>query len=154
RIRQRPADVREVILATLDEWDGLASDPKYHIKEPHLAWLRAVREAVELADSWQRKFDAAMNNPSMEERTKAALRLPPRWLIAFAQSVARSSPPHAAELLQRAQRLHPNDFWINEELGQVLRRLSPPPWAESVRYLSVAVALRPDSAGAIINLAG
>ena len=31
RIRQRPAAIREAILAALNEWDALAGDPKLHI---------------------------------------------------------------------------------------------------------------------------
>jgi eukaryotic-like serine/threonine-protein kinase len=59
RIRQRPAAVREVILATLDEWDALSGNKKPGVTEPHREWLRAVLEAVEPAEGWTREFRVA-----------------------------------------------------------------------------------------------
>src|SRR5262249_24244442 len=52
RIRGRPVVVREAIVAALDEWQGLASVPKFGINEPHRKWLRAVLEAAEPGDTW------------------------------------------------------------------------------------------------------
>src|SRR5579884_1739503 len=59
RIRQRPAAVREALVAALDEWTDLAGDRKYSIIEPHRKWLEAVLAATEPAEGWIRRFRAA-----------------------------------------------------------------------------------------------
>jgi tetratricopeptide (TPR) repeat protein len=56
------------------------------------------------------------------------------------------------QLLRRAWQQHPEDFWANEELGLLLNETEPQRWAESVRHVTAGVALRPDSAGAYLNL--
>jgi hypothetical protein len=60
RIRQRPAPVREAIVAALEEWDDLVDDSKLNITEPHRAWLRAVVAAAEPADAWTQALRTAL----------------------------------------------------------------------------------------------
>jgi serine/threonine-protein kinase len=54
RIRERPALVREAIIAALDEWIELAENPAFKLSEPHLRWLRALAEATEPDNGWGR----------------------------------------------------------------------------------------------------
>jgi serine/threonine-protein kinase len=158
RIRQRPAAVREAIVAALDEWDDLAGDPKYKISEPHREWLRAVLEAAEPDDAWSRKVRAARRESdgvkrqaALEALAKSAkvAELPARALTRLADGLC---PAQAAELLRRAQRQYPADFWVNENLGKALQQVTPPEREEAVRFLTAAVALRPESPGAHNNL--
>jgi tetratricopeptide (TPR) repeat protein len=65
---------------------------------------------------------------------------------------ASGSHKDVVELLQRAQQAHPGDFWINEYLGRSLQDSQPPRLDEAIRFLTAAVALRPDSAGARLAL--
>jgi tetratricopeptide (TPR) repeat protein len=58
----------------------------------------------------------------------------------------------AAEFLRRAQQEHPSDFWLNQNLGLLLTHQKAARPGEAVGYLRVAVALRPDSPGALVNL--
>ena len=51
-----------------------------------------------------------------------------------------------------AQKAFPADFWINHELGCALGDCDPPQHEEHIRFLTVAVALRPDSPGVRYNL--
>jgi tetratricopeptide (TPR) repeat protein len=62
------------------------------------------------------------------------------------------STEDAVELLRRAWDAYPGDFWINLALGQALRVSQPPQLDEAVAFLTVAVALRPRSPGAHLNL--
>jgi tetratricopeptide (TPR) repeat protein len=70
-------------------------------------------------------------------------------------------------VLRQSQQLHPSDFWINTTLGRELcvkapdghrvrvlesRDIDAPERQEAVRFLSIAVALQPDSSGALVNL--
>ena len=124
RIRQRPAAIREAILAALDEWDALASNKDYGVTEPHREWLRAVLEAAEPAEGWTRQFRAAREEKDEASR-KAALEklatadevatLPVRALTRLAGQLERvKAYASAAQLLRRAQQQHPADFWVNE----------------------------------------
>jgi serine/threonine-protein kinase len=157
RIRQRPAAVREVIVAALDEWDALAADKKLGVTEPHQEWLRAVLGAAEPAEGWTRQFRAAREEKD-EATRRAALEqlaaaddvgtLPVRALARLAKQL-RMMEAHAsaARLLRRAQQQYPADFWVNLDLGGVLQQVTPPERDEAVRFLTVAVALRPESPG-------
>jgi tetratricopeptide (TPR) repeat protein len=158
RIRQRPAAVREAIIATLDEGDALAGDPRYEISEPHREWLRAMLEAAGPDDAWSRKVRAARRETEAAKR-RAALEvlaqsarvaeLPARALTRLARGLR---PAQAAALLRRAQGQYPADFWVNNDLGFRLQKVTPPEREEAVRFLTAAVALRPESPGAHYNL--
>jgi serine/threonine protein kinase/Flp pilus assembly protein TadD len=68
--------------------------------------------------------------------------------ISLVASILRKSRPDEASMkrLQAAQRLHPNDFWINYNLGCIYIDLLLPDAA--IRFLTAALAIRPDSASA------
>ena len=159
RIRQRPTLVREALLATLDEWIDLSMDPKYKLTEPHLDWLKAVAEATEPADGWTRQFrvvreeeDPGKQREAMEKLAASAdVRvLPARALTRLAM---RLDPAQAVKLLRRAQAQYPADFWVNASLANNLQFISPPEYAEAVRFQTAAVALRPDNEMAYFALA-
>jgi serine/threonine-protein kinase len=162
RIRQRPAAVREAIVAALDEWDALAADEKYKITEPHLDWLRAVLDAIDPAAGWTRRFRAARREKD-ESRRRAALEklasaeevgtLPAGALCRLGGQLEKvGAHARAAKLLRRAQQKHPADFWVNYNLGVNELKRTPPDKVEAVRFLTAAVALRPESPGAHYNL--
>jgi serine/threonine-protein kinase len=161
-IRQRPAQVREARLAALAQWIDLAANPDLSITEPHRDWLRAVLVAAEPSDGWTRRFRAACSEKD-EATKRAALeklaaeadvrKLPARSLTALANRLLLAQARRSAvQLLRRTQRQYPADFWANHNLGMALRIVTPPQRKEAVRYLSAAVALRPDSPGAHLNL--
>jgi serine/threonine-protein kinase len=157
RIRQRPAAVREAIVAALDEWDLLAGKADFGIEEPHRQWLRAVLDAADV-DDWGRQVRAArgVEGPTQRRAVLEKLaasadvaKVPARALTLLAQQLR---PSQAADLMRRAQHEHPADFWVNERLAWALRSMTPPETAEAVRFLTAAVALRPDSPGCLMNL--
>jgi serine/threonine-protein kinase len=158
RIRQRPAAVREAIVAALDEWDILAGMPAFGIREPHREWLRAVLAAAEPDDAWSRQVRATRSEPDHAKR-RAALeelaaaadveRRPARSLTILALQL---DPTPRAALLRRAQAHYPADFWVNLDLCAALEQLSPPDWDGAVRFLTAALALRPDNAAVLSNL--
>ena len=55
-------------------------------------------------------------------------------------------------MLRRAQQKYPADFWVNYHLGMALQTLTPPKLEEAVRFLTAALALRPESVGVHLNL--
>jgi serine/threonine-protein kinase len=158
RIRQRPAAVREAIVAALDEWDGLAGDPKLRITEPHRQWLRALLEAAEAEDAWGRKLWAARAEKDPAKRRAALERLAASANVAQVPARALTrlgnhlNPAARVALLRRAQAQFPADFWVNQDLGVALQEVTPPEQDEAVRFLAAAAALRPESPGCLTNL--
>jgi len=162
RLLQRPLEVRQAVSAALDNWLMLAAVPDFQVPGSHLEWLRALA-AAELDGGETREVRAACQERDPIRR-RAALerlaegadvrRLPPRALVHLAQQLqAEQATGSAVQLLRRAWRQYPADFWVHEHLGYLLGETEPPGWAEAVRHLTAAVALRPDSPGARLNLA-
>jgi tetratricopeptide (TPR) repeat protein len=144
-------------LALMDH-QNIARVQKYKISEPHREWLRAVLEAAEPDDVWgqkvraaRRETDAVKRQAALEALTKSAkvAELPALALDCLAYGLR---PLQAATLLRRAQRQYPTDFWVNENLGKVLEKIAPAESNEAVRFLTAAVALRPESPGAHLTL--
>jgi tetratricopeptide (TPR) repeat protein len=84
----------------------------------------------------------------------AADKFPPSSLVLLGQFLGLSgSSDEAVGVLREAQRRHSGNFWLNHFLGKELERLGPAHRGEDVRYYAAAVALRPLSPGAHVNLA-
>src|SRR5262249_51230585 len=78
---------------------------------------------------------------------------PPEALYVFQLALRqRGANASAVALLRRAQQAYPAAFWVNHELGIALQDCQPPQYEEAIRFLTVAAALRPDSAGVRLNL--
>ena len=158
RIRQKPAAVREAIVATLDEWNYLAGASTFKIKEPYREWLQEVLELAEAKDAWSQRVRAASKEQDVSKRKAALEKLAESTDVATVPAPAllklslqlKSAPGIA--LLRRAYGQYPADFWVNQYLGFALGRGTPSEVAESVRFLTAAVALRPSSPGAVLNL--
>jgi tetratricopeptide (TPR) repeat protein len=161
-IQERPVHVRETLLAALDDWIDLAANPKYGIREPHLAWLEKVRVAADPQDAWTRRLltvrqikDRVRLREGLEklEAQTDVSKVPALSLVRLAGALESVQADARALRLRRAtQQQHSGDFWVNLNLGMALLRANPPAHAEAVRYLMAAVALRPKSPGARINL--
>jgi tetratricopeptide (TPR) repeat protein len=105
----------------------------------------ALREAVQRGD---------VRALAQRSASGEVLALPPVTLVLLAAYLGECGRrPEATSLMRRAQERHPGDFWINHTLAFLLVHLSPPRWEEAIPFYTAAVALRPDSAGARINLA-
>jgi Flp pilus assembly protein TadD len=62
-------------------------------------------------------------------------------------------PDEAIAFLRRAQQLHPDDFWLNHDLGYALmEKTHPPRPADALSFFRAALALRPGSAGVHFNV--
>jgi superkiller protein 3 len=113
--------------------------------------LQAMLKRGRTVRSACRETDAFKRQAALEALAKSAkiAELPARALARLAGGL---DPLQAVELLRRAQRKYPADFWVNHHLGLVLLAVTPPEREEAVRFLTAAVALRPESPGAHYNL--
>jgi tetratricopeptide (TPR) repeat protein len=72
--------------------------------------------------------------------------------LVFVNGIPTVAGTHVEALLRRAQRQSPDDFWVNHNLAFFLQHSEPPQVDEAIAFLRVAVALRPQSPGALVNL--
>jgi tetratricopeptide (TPR) repeat protein len=120
------------------------------------AWRTRVRDALVRTDR-----QALLSLASSEEvfgLAPATLFVLGHALRMGTESSARNPGPTGGDaqvevFLRRAQRRHPNDFWLNENLVSFFHAMQPPRAEEEVRFAAVAMALRPGSPGARNNLA-
>jgi serine/threonine-protein kinase len=138
---------------------------------PDEGGLRELRAASQEKDPGKRRA-------TLEKLAAAAdvRKLPPHTLTRLASRlVAAQSWTSAVQLLRRARQQHPGDFWVNLDLGLwLIARPSgkkgtgpweeaqlpysagavgtPQRWAEAVRCLTAAAALRPNSPLVHFNL--
>ena len=152
-LSRRPASVRATLLAALDHWLILASSEK----APEAAWLKQVLALAD-SDPWRQGVRLAREKNDRQAMEKLAREVdtavqPPEALFVLEMGLRqRGASAAALALLRRAQQAFPADFWINHDLGMALGDCQPPQYEEAIRFLTVAVALRPDSPGVRYNL--
>jgi serine/threonine-protein kinase len=137
--------VKPQLVAALDDWALSTPD------DSRRAWaLRVAREAD--PDPWGNQFrdPAVLKDPAalkdLAARADVAA-LSPQLLAYLAGRLPRAD---AVELLTRAQRHQPNDFWLNHNLADKHWYLGNVD--ETIAYCRAALAVRPDEAGTVANL--
>ena len=152
-LSRRPPPVRATLLAAMDHWLILASREN----APEAAWLKQVLALAD-ADPWRQGVRLAREKNDLQAMEKLAREVdtaiqPPEALFVLETGLSQQGSSAAAlALLRRAQQAFPADFWINHNLGFALGQCEPPQHEEHIRFLTVAVALRPDSPGVRLNL--
>jgi len=150
--------IRAHLAAGLDDWAAAVANDGQEGTRRKATQLLAVARQVD-PDPWRNRLrdivlsgdtaelDQLARSAPVEQVPAAALGL----LGHLAAKRAKASGP-LVELLRRAQRRFPADFWINEDLAIALYAVQPPQLEEAISYARAAVALRPQSAGAHYNL--
>jgi serine/threonine-protein kinase len=149
-IRARPPAVAVALAVAIDDWAAVRRDRKRD--RAGAAALTALARAAD-PDVWRNRLRDALDRPDREGR-RAALRklmeaapvegLGPISLDLLGRALADAGDAAAAEsVLRRAQRRHPDDVWINNDLARALERLARRP--EAIRYHTAARALRPET---------
>jgi tetratricopeptide (TPR) repeat protein len=150
RIRGRPGPVCRDLVAAL--YECLRTGPRGDAQVRQ--WLHAVLDGAD-ADPWRQQVRKALadRNPLVLEqlaREADVQTQPPSFLLFVAHSLPTSMRPTRLNLFRRIQGAHPADLWANQALGDDLYENGKP--AEAVRYLTAALALRPDNPGLYLNL--
>jgi len=158
RIAQRSAPVE--LASYLDDWALQRRNARD--KKEEISWRRlheAARGAdadpwrVTLRDQIGREDRAALRRLAAD--IKSLEDQPAASVVLFSLALVRQGDPDLAEeVLRRAWRLSPADFWVNLELGYVVHgaemgHVRP---EEAARFYSAAVAIRPGSPMAHNNL--
>jgi tetratricopeptide (TPR) repeat protein len=119
----------------LDSWKALLALARAADPDP---WRNRLRETLQpqKRKAVLRKL-AAADNP----RNLATANL---FLLNHSPTIA-DAPELVISVMRQAREHNPSDFWVNLGLAYSLNKLNPPQKDESIRYFSVASALRPDS---------
>jgi tetratricopeptide (TPR) repeat protein/serine/threonine protein kinase len=140
--------VREIIIASLDDWAQAERDPQRkqrllalaNLADQPAPWQQAVRDAIARKDGKRLR--------QLARQASEATSTPDAVLLLAGALGKRSD--EATALLRRMQLAQPRDFWISFVLGSDLALQKRP--REAAECFLVAVALRPDSAAAHYNL--
>ena len=148
--RVEASNVREALVAAIDDWAACASDANRR------DWLLAVARMADLdRTSWRvrARDPATWKDPATLARVVGDApvldRSVPLFLALEMQMVGNGID--SVPFLKRVQQAHPGDFWVNLRLGQVLYFRKD--LGESARYYQAALVLRPGSAFALNDLA-
>jgi serine/threonine protein kinase/tetratricopeptide (TPR) repeat protein len=153
--RLRSSSIRMELAAALDDWAWLRRGLRSGGWQQQLAVARAADP-----DPWRGRLRDALEkeDPRALDQIAAAVssdELPPATAVLLAR-LAFGTPAagRAAEVLRQVRQRHPADFWVNHELGRLCAHgLRPPRLEEAIRYYTAAVAIRPQSPAARLNLA-
>jgi serine/threonine protein kinase len=144
------------LLPALDDWVAVRS-----ILNDRAATNRLI-DILRIADGdpWRQRVREALNGkdwPAMAQLANSPdLQRQPVPTLSFVCAVLHMNQVLFAEtdsILRGAQLQYPNDFWINHRLGVNLTyRFAPDEVRSGIGYLRAAVAIRPHSAHAVMNL--
>jgi serine/threonine protein kinase/Flp pilus assembly protein TadD len=161
-VRVEDSAIRPHLLAALDDWASLLAIAREEEARQEARHLLAIARHVEPETSRNQLREMVLNRDytaieqlvrSMkpEELPKATLVLVGRQVARWTQTSGKASGA-MLEFLRRAQRRFPAEFWINNQLAFALTRAQPPRLEEAIGFYRAAVALRPQSPGAHLNL--
>jgi tetratricopeptide (TPR) repeat protein len=157
RIRQSTVAVE--LAAVLAFWALLRRNLRGENDPSWKGLLRVARLADD--DAWRTRLRAAVEKIDWAvlrelAASKEIFGLPGATLDSLGRILAHDKDARgpAEVFLREAQRRHPNDFWLNENLALFFIKMQPPQPEEAVRFATVAVALRPGSPGAHNTLGG
>jgi serine/threonine-protein kinase len=143
---------KERIAAALDAWAWVET------VRPRKAQLSSIAKQVD-PDPFRNKLRAAMASQDAAAllalvKTKDVDSLPAPSVVLLAGGLRSSNyEEEAITVLTTARKRYPSDFWIHQNLGALWnRKRDLSGTAEAVRFLTVALALKPDSPGVLVNL--
>jgi serine/threonine-protein kinase len=106
-------------------------------------WRNRLRDAISRMD---RDRGEALGELQRLATSADPATLPLTSVNRLATALAQEGDPETAVFLLRvAQRVHPDDYWLNADLGKFLRATHPEDLDEAIRFLTAAVSIRPRS---------
>jgi serine/threonine-protein kinase len=151
--RLRAMPVCSQVLTAVDDWASIKERLPGGDGEP----LRAITRLAD-DDPWRQQLrDPALRKDPAElvrlARAPAVLKQPTASIILLSRSLEKQGCCRAAEeLLRQAQERHPDDFWLNFDLANLLVRKKPTASAAAVSYYYAALACRPETAAVYNDL--
>jgi serine/threonine protein kinase/Flp pilus assembly protein TadD len=156
--RIRESTVADELAAALDQWALIRRRIKGR-KDTSSKHLLAVARAADL-DGVRNEVRDALKQRDLKvlldlvARPDLARRLLPSTYYVLVETLQDlGEAERAVALMRAAQRWDPGDFWVNHHLAYCLANIAQPPrLEEAIRYYTAALALRPRSLVAHLNL--
>jgi serine/threonine protein kinase/Flp pilus assembly protein TadD len=150
--RLRGRIIATQLAAALDHW----ADVRRRLGRTGWRDLLAVSRVVD-PDPWRDRLRDALERKDLKALDELAAAANEEWPsttaeLLFSLAEGTSAADKALAVLSRARQKHPADFWVNHSLGLALSHSKSAHLGEAIRYLTVAVALRPLSPAARVNL--
>jgi serine/threonine-protein kinase len=146
--------IRLQLAAALDGWAGV----RWQMKASNWTHLKAAARLID-PDPWRNRLrdlvEARDTKGFVALASSAPLAdWPPATTVLMSIALrGAGQAERAAEVLEKAQQLHPADFWVNSVLAESLDFFSHPPrLQEAIRYYTAARALRPKNLIVLLNL--
>jgi serine/threonine protein kinase/Tfp pilus assembly protein PilF len=153
RIRSR--SIRLELAVALDAWAELR---RRRLKGDDTSWKRflAVARAAD-PDEWRNELRDAWELARTDRLNKLALsaessKLPLHTWFLLSLFGGSLDKEREIPILRQAQRMFPDDFWINHKLGDALMTVWPTQTDEAIQYYTAALALRPHNLRTRIDL--
>jgi serine/threonine protein kinase/tetratricopeptide (TPR) repeat protein len=152
RLRERAVSVH--LATAIDDWASLLLRLQ---RKDEAQRLLGISQLVD-PDEWRNRLRKAMVSNDKESLARLSREtsiedLRVATIVSLGQTFLHlQMTQEAVDLLKRAQPRYPDNFWINHDLGWALVLSNPSQLEEAVGYLRTAVALRPQSSGARLNL--
>jgi serine/threonine protein kinase/Flp pilus assembly protein TadD len=155
--RIRRSTVAAELAAVLDDWALMRVDIR-GVDDPSWKALLRVARAAD-PDAWRTRVREALERRNRQELRELAsseevFGLSPATLSVLGSVLRgdKQSRRQAEAFLRKAQRRHPNDFWLNDNLREYFQSMQPSQVKEFYHFAAVTVVLRPGSPGAHLNL--
>jgi tetratricopeptide (TPR) repeat protein len=148
----RSQSIQRQLVIALDHWAYLLGNRKDRVKQ-----LLAVARAAD-PDPWRDRLRDVLegkDRKALKELVASgqADELPLATALVLVQLTLKTpQAERVAIILRQLQQRHPNDFWVNHDLAYYLQHLRTPRLEEAIRFYTAAIALRPQSPGAHVNL--
>jgi serine/threonine protein kinase/Flp pilus assembly protein TadD len=148
--------IRDALVQALDHWAFVKEILHAGDGEPLLDLARRID-----ADPWRQQLRDRLlweNRDALDKLASepTATAQPAAYLVLLALRLDRVGAPATSErLLRRAQADHPEDFWINLVLANLLSSVrvgTPSRWGEAVGFYRAALVQRPRSDTVLLNL--
>lgn len=138
--------IRAAIISALDDWSACA------LAEPR-AWILSVAKCLD-PDPWRDRVRDQSNWASLDHLSELAsiaeVEEQPVTIMVAMGTRWRRLGGDPTDFLLRVQRRHPNDFWVNFELGHLLGVHDT---AAAIGFNRAAIAVRPRAAAPHYNIA-
>jgi serine/threonine-protein kinase len=157
-LRGRPQVIQNQVIAVLQEC--LTWTPRTKVKEGE--WVKAVLAEAD-ADPWRQQVRQALVGEDREKLEELLAKVEvgrqhPAFLVGLVRTLHVKTDLNVVPLLRQVQQQYPADFWVNVELATDLMRSmrsagsvrsaeekERPLVDETLRYITAALAVRPDS---------
>lgn len=139
--------IRSAVVEAIDDWVLCSRD------RTHISWLMAINRLADPDPQWRDRLRTPTRWTEREHlralANDADVAREPVPLLILLGNLLQDGGDDPTAFMGRVQRARPSDFWVNFLLGEMLQMRGH---SDAAAFYRAAVALRPESVGAHVNL--